>query len=117
MRKECEELIAIHEKNFLDSDRLVWVGNEDLEYMKPLVLNHFPIIAQEVHAYFKVLATVNVSSHYAIVGAIQQDLTQELYGLTLGYVAVGLDQDIVVIAEEKIKIRGQVPRHEILMTC
>jgi hypothetical protein len=103
--KESKKLIAVHEKNFLDSNGFVRVGNKDLEYVEPLVLNHFPIIAQEVHAYFEVLATINISSHYAIVGTIQQDLTQELNRLTFGHVTVRLDQDIVVFVEEKVKVR------------
>lgn len=45
MGQEVEELFAIHDEDFLYSDGLVWIGDKDLEDMKPLVLNHFSIVA------------------------------------------------------------------------
>ena len=68
--QEREKLIAIHEQDLLDSNGLVGVGNKDLEDMEALVLDHFPVVAEEVHADLEMLAPINVCSHNAVVGSV-----------------------------------------------
>lgn len=63
------------------------------------------------------LPAINIGSHDVIVGAIKQDLTEKLYGLTLGHVTVGLHQDVVVLVEEEFKVCVQVSWYKILVAC
>jgi hypothetical protein len=82
----------------------VWIGNEDLEYVKALVLNHLPVVSEKVHADFQMLPPVNIGGHYIIVGPVQKDLPQQLDRLPLGNVAVGLHKYIVVLVEEELEV-------------
>lgn len=67
------------------------IRNENLEHVEPFILDHFPVVSKEIHAYFQVLATIDVSRHDAIVGAVQQQFAKEFDGLSFGDIAVRLD--------------------------
>jgi hypothetical protein len=41
-----------------------------LKNVKSLILNHLTVIAQELHAEFKVLSAFDISHHHTVVGAV-----------------------------------------------
>lgn len=88
MRQEVEQFLAVHEQDLLDGDGFVRVGNKDLEYVEPLVLDHLSIVSQEVHTDLQVLASVDIRCHDIIVRAVEEDLAQELDRLSLCDVAL-----------------------------
>lgn len=83
--------------------------------MKPFVLDHLAVVAEEVHADLEVLAAVDVGRHDVVVGAVEEDLAEQLDALALGDVAVGLDEGFVVLVEEELKVDGEVTRDEVLV--
>lgn len=106
MRQEMQQLLPVHNQDLLHGDRLIGVGHKDFKDVEALVLYHLAVVAQQVHADLEVLAAVHVGGHDVVVGAVEQDLAEELDGLALGHVAVGLDQDGVVFAEEELEVGG-----------
>ncbi len=78
VRQEGQELLPVHQKDLLHSDRLMGVCDEDLEDVKAFVLNHFSVIAQQVHADLEVLASIHVGRHDAIVGTVEEDFAEQL---------------------------------------
>lgn len=115
VRQEVEQLLAVHDEDLLHRDRFVGVGNEDLEDVEALVLDHLAVVAQQVHADLEMLAAVHIRRHDVVVRPVQQDLAQQFDGLPLGNVAVRLDQDAVVPFEEEVEVDGQVPRDNVLV--
>jgi hypothetical protein len=73
--------------------------------MKSLILYHFSVVSKEIHASFQVIAAVNICCHDIIVGAVQQDFPKQLDALSLRHVGVGLDQNLMISAEEQAIIR------------
>lgn len=67
MRQEIQELVSVHEKDFLDGNGLVWVGHKYFEDVESLILHHLPIIAQQVHANLQMLTPVYIGRHDAVV--------------------------------------------------
>lgn len=67
VRQEVQQLVAVHQQDLLNGHRLVRVSHKDLEDVKPFVLNHLPIVSQEVHYDLEVLASVDVCSHDVVV--------------------------------------------------
>lgn len=116
MGQKCQELLAVHEKNFLNWQRLMRVGDKYLENMETFVLNHLSIVSKQIHTYLQMLAAVDIGSHNAVIGAVQQDLTKKLDRLTLRDITIRLNQGIIVFIEEKIEIRRKVSRNEILVS-
>ncbi len=74
--QELQQAIPVHNQDLLHGDRFVRVGDEDLEDVEALVLDHFAVVAQQVHADLEVLAAVDIGRHDVVVGAVQQDLAQ-----------------------------------------
>lgn len=64
------------------------IRNEHLEHVEPFVLDHFPVVSEKVHAYFQVLAAVDVRRHDAVVGPVQQEFAKEFDRLSFGDIAV-----------------------------
>lgn len=75
LRKKREEFLTIHEKDLLHGYGLVGVGHKDLENVEALVLDHFPIVSEKIHANLEVLAAINVRRHNVIVGAVKKQLS------------------------------------------
>jgi hypothetical protein len=75
--------------------------------VEPLVLNHFAIIFEQLHAEFQILPAFNVCHHHVVIGSVQQDLTKKLYTLALGNIGARLDECIEARKEE-IKVGGEV---------
>lgn len=67
VRQKVQELLPVHEEYLLDWNGFVGVGNKDLEHMEAFILNHFPVVSQEIHADLQMLASVNVCRHDIIV--------------------------------------------------
>lgn len=87
----------------------------NLEYMKPLILDHFAIVLQQVHAELQVLSPVDVGSHHIVVRPVKQDLPEKLDALSFCNIGLGLHQYCVVSREEKIKVSGQIMSHQALV--
>lgn len=113
--QESEELVPVHDEDFLDGDRLVRVGDKDLKHVEAFVLDHFAVVTQEVHADLEMLARIDVACHDGVVGTVEQDLAEKLDRLALGDVAVGLHEGGVVAAEEEVKVDAEVARYEFLV--
>lgn len=79
-----------------------------LEHVKALVLHHLPIVLEKVHTELQMLASIHIYVHDVIVCSIQQYLSQELDGLSLRDVGVGLHERVVVFCEEKIEVHHEV---------
>lgn len=91
------------------------IRHEDFEDVEALVLDHLAVVPEEVHADLQVLALVDVGDHDAVVGAVEEDLAEEFDRLTFGYVALGLDEDLVVFPEEEVEVDGEVAGDELLV--
>ena len=76
--------------------------------MKALVLHHFAIVFEQVHAQFQVFATVDVLGHDVVVGAVEQEFAEEFNALAFCNVRGGLDEDGVVASEEEGEVDGEV---------
>jgi hypothetical protein len=46
------------------------------------------------------LAAIDVGGHDAVIGAVQEYLAEELDGLPFCDIAVGLDENVVILFEE-----------------
>lgn len=115
LRQEGQQLVPIHNQDFLDRNRLVRVGHKDLEDVEAFVLHHFAVVAQQVHADLEMFSSVNVLRHDVIVGSVQQDFAQKLDGLPFGDIAVRLHQYAVVFVEKELKVHLQVSWNEVLV--
>lgn len=86
-----------------------------LENVEPLVLNHFAIVFQQLHAEFQILPAFNICHHHAVIGSIQQNLAEKLYTLALGNIGTRLDECIEA-GKEEIKVGSKVGGHKALVT-
>lgn len=71
MRQEVQKLISIHKQDLLHRNRLVRVGDEDLEDVEALILHHLTVAPKKVHADLEVLTPVDVGGHDVIIGSIE----------------------------------------------
>lgn len=116
MGQKCQEFLAVHQKNFLNRQRLMGVGDKYFENMKTLVLDHLSIVSKQVHAYLQMFAAVDICSHNTVVGAVQQDLTKKLDRLTLRNITIRLNQCIIVFVEEEIEVCREVSWNEVFVS-
>lgn len=93
------------------------IGDENLENVEPFILDHFPVIPQQVHAYLEVFTGVYICRHDAVVGAVKEDLSEKLNGLSFGDVAIRLYQGSVVSFEEHVEVGRKISGHKILVPC
>lgn len=125
--EENKQLILVPPENTLDLWRLLRVRHEylyappispgrsrnaraaHLEHMKRLELDVLALIAQEVHHHLQIGVVSDVSGHDGKVGAVEQDLAEELEGLAFGDVVVGQDERSVRVEE----LRTDVSRSEV----
>lgn len=56
-------------------------GQPYLEDMEAFILDHFPIIFEEVHAQFEMLPSIHVCRHDGVVRSVEQNLAQQFYRL------------------------------------
>lgn len=96
-------------------DGFVRIGNKYFEHVKSLILDHLPIVSEQIHAYFEVVSSVHICSHDAIVGPVQQNFSEEFDGLPLRDIAAGLHQSAIVFFEKHVEIYRQVSRNKILV--
>lgn len=81
-----------------------------LEDVEALVVDHLPVVPQQLHDDLEVFAGVHVLCHYIIICPVEQNLAQELDRLAFCDITLGLDQPVVVLLEELIEVRLQVRR-------
>lgn len=93
------------------------IRNEHLEHVKSFVLDHFPVVSEKIHAYFQVLAAVDVRRHDAVVGPVQQKFAKEFDRLSFGDIAVRLHQSIVVFIKEEVEVCGEIFRNQVFVSC
>ena len=58
-----------------------------LEDVEALVIDHPPVVPQQLHDDLKMLARIHVLRHHAVVCSVEQNLAQQLDGLSLRHVA------------------------------
>ena len=88
----------------------------NLEDVKALVLHHLAVVAQQIHAQLQVVTRVDVGGHDVVVGAVEQDLAQQLDRLPLGHVRARLHQHLVVGGEEALEVDLEVLRDDLLVS-
>lgn len=67
--------------------------------MESFKLNILTLVPQEVHHRLEVILVGDVSGHNAKIGAIEEDLSQELERLPFSHVVGGRDQPSIVVEE------------------
>lgn len=75
-----------------------------LEDVEALIVDHPPVVPQQLHDDLEVLARIHVLRHHAVVCSVEQDLAQQLDGLSLRHIAFRRDQHCVVFREEHVKV-------------
>lgn len=74
-----DHLVLVHGQDVLDRLGLVRIGHKHFEHVERLELDVLALVQQQVHHELEVVLHVDVSCHDTEVGAVQQDLAQELY--------------------------------------
>ena len=72
--------------------------------METLVVDHLPVVSQELHDDLEMLPRVHILRHNVVVCSIEQNLAQQLDRLALRHIALRLDQHRVVLGEEGVKV-------------
>lgn len=80
--------------------------------MKSLKLDILALIPQKVHHHFQIRLAGNVPRHDIVIGAVQEDLAEELEGLALGDVVGGEDEGVVHVEELWSQYRDRGSRVE-----
>jgi hypothetical protein len=104
LRQEIQQPVFIRDEDLQHCWAFVGVGDEDFEDVEAFILYHSSVIAEKLHTELQVLAFSNIGCHDGIVGPIKEDLTEELDGLSFGYVRVRVEEEAVVEAEEAVKV-------------
>lgn len=63
-------------------------GGDYLENMEALILDHFLVIFQQIHAELQIVPARDVSNHHPVVRAIEQNLSEKLGTLALSHIRV-----------------------------
>lgn len=91
------------------------IGNEDLEDVEAFILNHLSFIPQQIHTYLQMLSSINVCRHHRIIGSIEENFTEQFYGLAFGDITLGLDKHVVIFVKKEIEVRRKVLCYNLLM--
>lgn len=51
---------------------LIWIRDKHFEHMKRFVLHHLPVVFEQVHGEFEIIATSDVGGHDNVVGTVKQ---------------------------------------------
>lgn len=90
---------------------LIRIGNEHLEHVKRLVLDHLAVVLEEIHGQLEVIPAGDIGGHDDVVAAVKEDLAEEFDRLPLCDVGGGVEKDrVVVVGEEEVKVRCEVLR-------
>lgn len=73
--------------------------------MEALVLDHFLVILQQIHAEFQIVPARDISDHHPVVGTIEQNLPEQLGALALRDVRLGHDERPIETVEEEVEVR------------
>lgn len=83
LAQEDEELLLVAAKDGLDLRGLLGVRDKDLEDMERLELDVAALVAEHVHHHLQVRLVRDVARHDVEIGAVKQDLAQQLERLPL----------------------------------
>lgn len=83
LAQEDEELLLVAAENGLDLRGLLGVRNKDLEDVECLELDVAALVAKHVHHHLQVRLVRDVPRHDVEVGAVEQDLAEQLERLPL----------------------------------
>lgn len=67
MTQKVQQLLPVHQQYLLHRHALVRVRHKDFENVEPLILHHFPVVSEQVHADLQVLPPVDVGGHDVVV--------------------------------------------------
>ena len=76
-RQEPQQSSPILDQNLPHIVTLVGVCNENFEHMEGLILNHLPVIFQQVHGEFQIVTRIDVFGHHNVVAAVEQDFPEQ----------------------------------------
>lgn len=83
LAQEDEELLLVAAKDGLDLRGLLGVRDKDLEDMERLELDVAALVAEHVHHHLQIRLVRDVARHDVEVGAVKQDLAEQLERLPL----------------------------------
>ncbi|KAI3487715.1 hypothetical protein L1887_48321 [Cichorium endivia] len=118
--EELDQTLAVAPQDVFDLRRLLGVGDKHLEHVEGLKLDVLAAVAQQIHHHLEVVLARNVARHDGKVGAVQQDLAEQLERLSLGDVVGRLQQrrirrkEAVVVGLEVGSHHGLVARERLL---
>lgn len=92
LAQEDEELLLVAAENGLDLRGLLGVRNKDLEDVECLELDVAALVAEHVHHHLQVRLVRDVPRHDVEVGAVEQDLAEQLERLPLRDVVRGQEE-------------------------
>jgi hypothetical protein len=87
----------------------------NLKNVKPLIVDHPPIIQQQFHAQLQMFGRIDVFGHDVVVCSVQKQFAEELYGLAFYNVVFALNEHVVVFVEELVEVCLEVGRYHILV--
>lgn len=90
--QEDKELLLVAAEDGLDLRGLLGVRDEDLEDMECLELDVAALVAEHVHHHLQVRLVRDVARHDVEVGAVKQDLAEQLERLPLRDVVRGQEE-------------------------
>jgi len=93
----------------------VRIGDKNFENMETLILNHFSVVSEKIHANLQMLSAVNVCRHNAVIRAVEKNLSKEFDRLSFRNVAVGLDEGGVISGEKQVEVDRKIPWYEFFM--
>ena len=91
------------------------IGDKNFENMETLILNHFSVVSEKIHANLQMLSAVNVCRHNAVIRAVEKNLSKEFDRLSFRNVAVGLDEGGVISGEKQVEVDRKIPWYEFFM--
>lgn len=72
--------------------------------METLIVDHPSVVEQQLHDDLQMLSRIDICRHDIVVRTVKQDFPQELDGLPLRNIALRLDENRVVLCEERVKV-------------
>ena len=80
--------------------------------MESLVLHHPPIILELPHDQLQIIPRVDIARHDLVELTVQQNLSQQLYTLSLRHITLRPYQNVIVALKEHVKVRADVLRDQ-----
>lgn len=87
----------------------------DLEHVKALILDHFPVIFEQIHAKLQVVSFIDICCHHSVVGTVKKNLPQKFDRLAFGKIRIRHDQLVVILVEEHSEVDTEIMGHHCFM--